>query len=619
MYAAERASLPNGSQQHHKKHMATTTDDVETERLEQDALHLVDQGRHEQALALLKSLHAPSANALCNIGTLLLELNPSAASSQREALDMYQRAVAMEPRNFTALANLAMTTLAVADYEAALGVNAKWAEGHAALGSLLDDAGQPARAIAHLRRASELAPGDEAALFNLALVQAKVGNLADALASAKRVIRLNAKHGPANALLAELLWRAGGQPKETLHFAKRAVDSDDEEARLSGCLVAAIAAEQSDTPGDAEGFLRIGAAMARGQMPCLVRLGALLLRLGRPRDAAEAWGRVDCDADDALGRALIDGLLCRRTTLGFVPVVGPLDTPASVACETWLLHCKLGDALHLVNKALLARALHAAKHDDDVMPRSLCCKSAKEAQLAMKKLGGALVYLKDPALQRGQGIRLVSDPAHMTDDLFARVQVVQRAVEPLLIDGYKFGVRVNALCVRFAGRVETSVFVLEEGLFTRCGAKYDAKSNDLAVHVSSTAVQKASENFDLTTVKGTASQRFHGFASSFSRVCWKISACVQAAMDAGWRASMPVEPVDTTVLQMFGFDVIWDDQGEPWICEANASPQFQDAKKLADLRAGFFMPMVNGLPALVAAGFDGRAEATTGWRHVADV
>jgi hypothetical protein len=279
-----------------------------------------------------------------------------------------------------------------------------------------------------------------------------------------------------------------------------------------------------------------------------------------------------------------------------------------------------------VNKARLARSLHAADHAHDVCPRSFAVSSKQEAKVAVLKVqehASELFYFKDPSVQRGQGITLLRDWADV-EEFKARVMVVQKAVRPLLIGGYKFGVRVNALCVQWPqGGGLVSVFVFEEGIWTRCGEKYDESSLDLAVHVASSSVQRAAEGFVLENVKGRASTRFSGFAQSLPAVCAKICVCVKAALDAGMRPDQPL-PQQAVACQLFGFDVLWDADCEPWLCEANAAPQFQDSKRLPELVESFALPMVNGLAAVLARGHALRRdrfarEDQPSWRWVGDV
>eukprot|EP00966_Prymnesium_polylepis_P185584 4301878-Prymnesium_polylepis.1 len=143
--------------------------------------------------------------------------------------------------------------------------------------------------------------------------------------------------------------------------------------------------------------------------------------------------------------------------------------------------------------------------------------------------GRALWYLKQPGLQRGQGITILSETAQAAPVLMAAEEsgeaaaglVLQRAVAPpALINGRKFGLRVHLLLVlpppavaaegggsagggsagggdgggsgggvaAVAGRPLVA-WVHGDAVLTMCGSAYDEARTDAMTHITCTSVQ----------------------------------------------------------------------------------------------------------------------------------
>jgi Flp pilus assembly protein TadD len=136
---------------------------------------------------------APSAVAYNSLGVALGERR-----RERESLEYFRQALALEPRDEEARMNLARTLYALdlhsqaqAEYEAALAVNPNNAVAHHNLGVLLGRAGHEREAIAHFEAALRTEPNDWRTHLSLSAALAKAGNEALAQRHLQAAIRGN--------------------------------------------------------------------------------------------------------------------------------------------------------------------------------------------------------------------------------------------------------------------------------------------------------------------------------------------------------------------------------------------------------------------------------------------
>jgi hypothetical protein len=222
----------------------------------------------------------------------------------------------------------------------------------------------------------------------------------------------------------------------------------------------------------------------------------------------------------------------------------------------------------------------------DFLPTTYVLPADAEAcHNAMMRERGAAWIVKPIASSRGRGISIVQQPHQLPmDDV-----VVSRYVSnPLLIDGFKFDLRIYVAVTSFD---PLRCYVFEEGLARFSTEPYQANGGaglkNLFMHLTNYSINKHSAHF---VPNSDANADDHGNK-------WSLSALKRCLarngvdVEALWsridalvvRTLISVEPSVTAAcrrycshrncaFELFGFDVLLDDQLKPWLLEVNLSP-----------------------------------------------
>ena len=129
--------------------------------------------------------------------------------------------------------------------------------------------------------------------------------------------------------------------------------------------------------------------------------------------------------------------------------------------------------------------------------------------LQKKENSGKLWFLKDPALQRGQGISILKAP--FSDDTISRKMkkgrryCLQECVTPKLLNGRKFGVRIHVfVMLHLRAKNTVSVYMLPDGILTMCGKHYEISDTSALNQITCTSIQRGLKGFDRAKVKSNA-------------------------------------------------------------------------------------------------------------------
>lgn len=174
-------------------------------------------------------------------------------------------------------------------------------------------------------------------------------------------------------------------------------------------------------------------------------------------------------------------------------------------CERALMEARIPGSDCLTHKARLAHLADALfVCGVRLTPKTFLVQSLADAVEVMAvEASCQLWYLKQPHLQRGQGIFLISSAAECakffapdnltkTDD--KKAMVLQKSVHPpSLIGGRKFGLRVHLLIVfpplHFMPGLDHNrhfvAWVHSDAVLTICGSPYDVECKDLLTHIVS--------------------------------------------------------------------------------------------------------------------------------------
>ena len=175
-----------------KRALALSPEDTDTAALLGAYLNEVGRPREAAAvLAVYAERKSPELDVLMARGAALAEIGQTA-----EAIATFERALAIDPSNAAAKANLGTVSLGVRDYprartllEEALALDPDVSRAHNALGVIAAETGHPDEAITHWKRAVELNPREWDTLFNLGKLLRREGREAEALPYVELFVR----------------------------------------------------------------------------------------------------------------------------------------------------------------------------------------------------------------------------------------------------------------------------------------------------------------------------------------------------------------------------------------------------------------------------------------------
>lgn len=161
------------------------------------------------------------------------------------------------------------------------------------------------------------------------------------------------------------------------------------------------------------------------------------------------------------------------------------------------------------------------------------------------------------------------------DEKEVEAYVVQRYLQyPLLIGGKKFDMRLYALVTSFS---PLKVFQYRRGFARFTNSRYSSKIEDIYngfMHLTNVAIQKTAENYDERTGGKMELQALKMYLMSrygverIDALFWEIQMIIL-------RSLLAVQQVminDKHCFELYGYDVIIDQDLKPWLLEVNASP-----------------------------------------------
>ncbi|XP_006144830.1 probable tubulin polyglutamylase TTLL2 [Tupaia chinensis] len=174
---------------------------------------------------------------------------------------------------------------------------------------------------------------------------------------------------------------------------------------------------------------------------------------------------------------------------------------------------------------------------------------------------------------RGRGISIFSD---IKDLIFGDTYVVQRYIcNPLLVGRYKCDLRVY-VCV--TGFKPLTIYVYQEGLARFATEKFDLSDpQNCYAHLTNCSVNKAGTSYqEVKEVVGRGCKwtlgRFFSYLRSWDvddLLLWqKINRLVILTV----LAIASAVPFAANCFELFGFDILIDDNLKPWLLEVNYSP-----------------------------------------------
>eukprot|EP01006_Ploeotia_vitrea_P025637 TRINITY_DN58539_c0_g1_i1.p1 TRINITY_DN58539_c0_g1~~TRINITY_DN58539_c0_g1_i1.p1 ORF type:complete len:1417 (-),score=160.11 TRINITY_DN58539_c0_g1_i1:52-4302(-) len=203
-----------------------------------------------------------------------------------------------------------------------------------------------------------------------------------------------------------------------------------------------------------------------------------------------------------------------------------------------------------------------------------------------------MVYIVKPNTgSQGKGIKLVKHPMkHHFDDA-----VVQEYIpNPMLIEGYKFDIRVYVLVLSCD---PLKILLYQNGLVRLCTEKYDLPSShnmqSMCTHLTNYSVNKRSDKFVFNDDQhdfSSGSKRDFRFLNQYltslgfdvgemwhkvQDVIVKSVISIHHILRHVYRATLPEHSnLGTSCFELLGFDILLDSQLNPWLIEVNQAPSF---------------------------------------------
>lgn len=220
---------------------------------------------------------------------------------------------------------------------------------------------------------------------------------------------------------------------------------------------------------------------------------------------------------------------------------------------------------------------------------------------------------------QGRGIKLVQDTALIEE--YSDSAVAQQYVEPFLIDGYKFDLRIYALVTSVN---PLRLYIHNEGMARFCTEPYQkpkqSNLSDCYSHLTNFSLNKNSENFrtnDTDVAPETGSKRT--MTSVFKKIAeaggdvQKLKdridmilrltlISIQPHLQATYHTTVTANDGKSRCFEILGFDILIDNQLNPWLIEVNTMPSLSTgspfdenlkksavlgAMKIIDLKAAF--------------------------------
>ena len=199
---------------------------------------------------------------------------------------------------------------------------------------------------------------------------------------------------------------------------------------------------------------------------------------------------------------------------------------------------------------------------------------AEHGKLKSKMDPRLFSWICKPAdMSRGRGIFIFREMSELQYDCNA---VVQRYIAtPLLIGGYKFDMRIYVAVPSFH---PLTIYVFQEGLVRFSTEKFDLSTlNNVFSHLTNTSINKHSPHYTadkervgpgckwtITQLRYYLHQNHHDDRLLWTRIVNIIilTLLIQA----------PQVPKTSNCFELYGFDILIDENLKPWLLEVNFSP-----------------------------------------------
>lgn len=226
---------------------------------------------------------------------------------------------------------------------------------------------------------------------------------------------------------------------------------------------------------------------------------------------------------------------------------------------------------------------HEAKEFDFVprtyvLPRDLSC-----FRQVWKKLGSKEKWIvKPPASARGTGIKVVHRWSQIPRK---RAVIVQHYLsKPKLIGGMKFDLRLYVLVTSFN---PLKIYIYPDGLVRFASVKYNddiSYLHDRFMHLTNYSINKTNSTYTDKWALKTLWTYLEQKHVNVSMLWASMKDIVVKTMIAGESNITPLTRLNTSsrycCYELFGFDILLDENLKPWLLEVNISPSLKSSSGL---------------------------------------
>jgi len=156
-------------------------------------------------------------------------------------------------------------------------------------------------------------------------------------------------------------------------------------------------------------------------------------------------------------------------------------------------------------------------------------------------------------------------------DMYVICEYIDR---PLLVGGRKFDLRVYVVVASYRPLI---AYIARAGFARFCNVKYSSEAGELRnseMHLTNVAVQKGGDQYNASHGNKWAMADVFQYLAAVrgSAAAWKLREDMDFLVVHSLKAVQSVMISDKHCFEMYGYDIMIDDDLKPWLLEANASP-----------------------------------------------
>ena len=192
------------------------------------------------------------------------------------------------------------------------------------------------------------------------------------------------------------------------------------------------------------------------------------------------------------------------------------------------------------------------------------------------------IYIVKPlASTHGKGVRILTDPTTVPTKGILEKYIYN----PHLINRRKYDMRIYVLVTGFR---PLKIYIYDNGIIRFCSEKYttDAeKLNNNYIHVTNYSVNKALDilrkgeqeidfeiKWSLLALKGYFLEKKINFEPIWKRIKDIVIKTILSVFDLSTPALKSFKLTSCNLFELYGFDIILDNQLNPWLLEVNINP-----------------------------------------------